>query len=175
MKINAWFLAILFLMASIVIPMTSMAQSTTSTVGINFVGDGSIEVDVTLQKLDKDTKALLKGATFELRDNDGKTVNVKESLTTNSKGEIKLKRLHPGKYVFVETKSPSGYQLDATPIAFEVDFAKPQAKVIAYNKKIADKLPQTGNKNTMNLVVLGLFMVMATGYGLCCQKNRNIF
>uniref|UniRef100_UPI0022424EBF SpaA isopeptide-forming pilin-related protein n=1 Tax=Enterococcus faecalis TaxID=1351 RepID=UPI0022424EBF len=53
----------------------------------------------------------------------------------DGKGEIHLTRLFPGKYTFVETKSPKGYQLDQTPIPFEVGFDQTSVKITAYNEK----------------------------------------
>ena len=171
------FLAVLFLLVSIfALPVSADSTSKTGTVGISFTGDGSIEVSVTLQKLDKDTKDKLSGATFELHDDNGKTVKVDESLTTNSKGEIHLERLKPGKYSFVETKSPTGYQLDSTPIPFEVDFGKTEATVIAYNQKQTSPqsnteqpkkqgiLPGTGMKGATGLVFLGVLILIGALY-----------
>lgn len=114
---------------------TTYAESKTSQAGITFTGDGSIEVSVILQKKDKETKEVLSGATFELRDEKGAVVEVAQSMTTDGKGEIHLTRLFPGKYTFVETKSPKGYQLDQTPIPFEVGFDQTSVKVTAYNEK----------------------------------------
>lgn len=114
---------------------TTYAESKTSQAGITFTGDGSIEVSVILQKKDKETNEVLSDATFELRDEKGSVVTVAQSMTTDGKGEIHLTRLFPGKYTFVETKSPKGYQLDQTPIPFEVGFDQISVKVTAYNEK----------------------------------------
>ena len=175
------FLAIIFLLVSLFVSLPVLADSTskTSTAGITFTGDGSIEVSVTLQKQDKDTKALLSGAHFELRDDQGQLMTVKETLTTDSQGEIHLKHLHPGKYKFVETKSPKGYQLDTTPIPFEVDFDKTEATVIAYNQKQTSPqtpsnhteqpkkhgfLPGTGMQDTTAYVFLGIVILIGVLY-----------
>lgn len=56
-------------------------------------------------------------------------------MTTNSKGEIHLTRLCPGRYTFVETKSPKGYELNQMPVPFEVGLKKTSAKVVVYNQK----------------------------------------
>ncbi|HAP3551167.1 TPA: LPXTG cell wall anchor domain-containing protein [Enterococcus faecalis] len=88
-----------------------------------------------MQKKDKETKEVLSDATFELRDEKGSVVEVAQSMTTDEKGEIHLTRLFPGKYTFVETKSPKGYRLDKTPIPFEVGFDQISVKVTAYNEK----------------------------------------
>ena len=165
------------------------ATSRTSQAGISFTGDGSIEVSVTLQKQDKDTKALLSGATFELRDESGQNVAVDETLTTDDKGEIHLDRLQPGKYTFVEIKSPEGYQLNTTPIPFEVSFDQTEATVIAYNQKITNSsgstqqntnssgstkqsekpkkqgfLPSTGMKDGTVYVFLGIIILIGALY-----------
>lgn len=165
------------------------ATSRTSQAGISFTGDGSIEVSVTLQKQDKDTKALLSGATFELRDESGQNVAVDETLTTDDKGEIHLDRLQPGKYTFVEIKSPEGYQLDTTPIPFEVSFDQTEATVITYNQKITNSsgstqqntnssgstkqsekpkkqgfLPSTGMKDGTVYVFLGIIILIGALY-----------
>lgn len=155
------------------------ATSRTSQAGISFTGDGSIEVSVTLQKQDKDTKALLSGATFELHDDIGQNVAVDGSLTTDDKGEIHLDRLQPGKYTFVEIKSPKGYQLDTTPIPFEVSFDQTEATVIAYNQKITNSsgstqqsekpkkqgfLPSTGMKDGTVYVFLGIIILIGALY-----------
>src|SRR5690625_3285318 len=62
----------------------------------------------------------LEGAVFELQDEDGNTL--RENLTTNSNGKLFVDNLKPGTYQFVETAAPFGYQLDDTPIKFEIEF-----------------------------------------------------
>lgn len=130
------------------------ADSKTSQAGINFTGDGTIEVNVTLTKKDIDTNQLLSGAEFELRSKNGQSVRINEKYVTDKNGQIHINRLLPGKYEFVETKSPEGYQLDSKPLLFEVNFEKTEANLIHYNKKINEEdsnkstkkrfLPQTG-------------------------------
>ncbi|EGO8763446.1 LPXTG cell wall anchor domain-containing protein [Enterococcus faecalis] len=134
-KIYQWLLMGSLMVLTFCLGITTYAESKTSQAGITFTGDGSIEVSVTLQKKDKETKEVLSDATFELRDEKGTVVEVVQSMTTDGKGEIHLTRLFPGKYTFVETKSPKGYQLDQTPIPFEVGFDQTSVKVTAYNEK----------------------------------------
>ena len=178
MKIKQFFCALL-LVASFIFTIPCLAESKTSQAGISFTGNGSIEVSVTLQKQDKDTKALLSGATFELHDESGQNVAVDESLTTDDKGEIYLDRLQPGKYTFVEIKSPKGYQLDTTPIPFDVSFDQTEATVIAYNQKVPDSqvsankteqpknqsfLPNTGMLSATTYIFLGLLLLIGALY-----------
>nr|AHJ78619.1 SpyLigase [synthetic construct] len=57
----------------------------------------------------------LAGATMELRDSSGKTIS-----TWISDGQVKDFYLYPGKYTFVETAAPDGYEV-ATAITFTVN------------------------------------------------------
>ncbi|MFJ8457488.1 SpaA isopeptide-forming pilin-related protein [Lysinibacillus xylanilyticus] len=61
---------------------------------------------------------VLPNAEFKLINQEGKVVVLK--LVTDKDGQIKVDNLRPGKYAFVETKAPEGYQLDEKPIDFEV-------------------------------------------------------
>ncbi|ESU74350.1 Collagen adhesion protein [Enterococcus faecalis CBRD01] len=61
---------------------------------------------------------LLSGATFKVLDAKGQTIQT--GLTTNSQGKIIAEHLAPGKYRFVETKAPTGYLLNTTPVPFEI-------------------------------------------------------
>ena len=61
---------------------------------------------------------LLSGATFKVLDAKGETIQT--GLTTNNQGEIIAEHLAPGKYRFVETKAPTGYLLNTTPVPFEI-------------------------------------------------------
>ncbi|HEP2342639.1 TPA: fibronectin binding protein [Streptococcus pyogenes] len=81
-------------------------------------GDMTIEEDsathIKFSKRDIDGKELA-GATMELRDSSGKTIS-----TWISDGQVKDFYLMPGKYTFVETAAPDGYEV-ATAITFTVN------------------------------------------------------
>ncbi|WAU29319.1 SpaA isopeptide-forming pilin-related protein [Lactiplantibacillus plantarum] len=81
--------------------------------------------DVTLTKTDATTKAALAGAVYELQDATGKVL--KMGLTTDTTGQLTVSGLTAGNYQFVETKAPSGYQLNAAPLSFTI---KPNQTVV---------------------------------------------
>ncbi|EUJ20979.1 SpaA isopeptide-forming pilin-related protein [Listeria aquatica] len=75
--------------------------------------------DVVLTKVDKaDTSKTLAGAEFSLKNSTG--ITIQSDLKTNEIGQLTVKDLAPGDYQFVETKAPTGYVLDATPIDFTI-------------------------------------------------------
>ncbi|MCP62539.1 LPXTG cell wall anchor domain-containing protein, partial [Listeria monocytogenes] len=89
---------------------------------------------VVLTKKDSATNTELADATFELRNEDGALVS--ENLVTDDNGEISVADLAPGDYKLIETKAPTGYQLDAAPVHFTIDFNQTEAaNVTKTNKK----------------------------------------
>lgn len=89
---------------------------------------------VILTKEDSVTKALLAGAEFELQKADG--TKIQDGLTTNVNGELSLSELAPGDYQFVETKAPTDYELDRTPVEFSIAFKQQTpTQVTKTNKK----------------------------------------
>ncbi|PAK68447.1 prealbumin-like fold domain-containing protein, partial [Staphylococcus haemolyticus] len=55
----------------------------------------------------------LSGAVFDLYRHQGPVSTIiKTGLITDSNGLITVDNLQPGDYYFVETKAPTGYQLD---------------------------------------------------------------
>ncbi|MBC1940288.1 collagen binding domain-containing protein [Listeria welshimeri] len=75
---------------------------------------------VILTKEDSETKAALSGAEFELQSANG--TKLKENLTTDADGKLEVAGLAPGDYKFVETKAPTGYELDGAPVEFTIEF-----------------------------------------------------
>ena len=85
---------------------------------------------VILKKVDENTGAVLKNAVFELQNSQGNVIET--NLTTDSSGLVTVGNLVPGKYKIIETQAPDGYELDATPIEFEI--VKNQQKPISLTK-----------------------------------------
>ncbi|MBC2327143.1 LPXTG cell wall anchor domain-containing protein [Listeria booriae] len=67
-----------------------------------------------ITKQDTTTKQPLSGATFELQDTSGNTIQ--SDLTTDFEGKITITDLPLGDYNLIETTAPTDYQLDSTPI-----------------------------------------------------------
>ncbi|MFJ6264144.1 SpaA isopeptide-forming pilin-related protein [Lysinibacillus xylanilyticus] len=83
---------------------------------------------VVLTKHAKDERGpVLPNAEFKLINQEGKVVVIK--LVTDKDGQIKVDNLRPGKYAFVETKAPNGYQLDAKSIDFEVSLVNEESVI----------------------------------------------
>ncbi len=106
-----------------------------------------VKGSVLLTKVDSKTGKTLAGAVFELQDAKGKTI--KADLVTDTFGRLAIADLKPGNYQLVETKAPSGYQIDQSPIAFEVtekmatntEIVKendPEKKAVRLEKKDSD-------------------------------------
>lgn len=73
---------------------------------------------VILTKSDDKTHKALEGAEFELQDSTGKVIQ--SNLVTDKDGNITVRGLPEGDYQFVETKAPTNYILDPTPVKFTV-------------------------------------------------------
>ncbi|ASI80600.1 collagen-binding protein [Bacillus cereus] len=98
------------------------SQTTTASVTAkNSLTKGAVE----LTKVDDIDGATLEGAVFKIVDMNGN--DVRSDLTTNKDGKISVSDLRPGDYQFIETKAPTGYDLNAKPIPFTI--TKGQAQV----------------------------------------------
>ena len=71
-----------------------------------------------LTKVDDIDGTTLEGAIFKIVDMDGK--DVRSDLTTDKDGKISVSDLRPGDYQFIETKAPTGYDLNIKPIPFTI-------------------------------------------------------
>ncbi|MYL58299.1 Cna B-type domain-containing protein, partial [Virgibacillus halodenitrificans] len=91
---------------------------------------------VKLVKKDDVTDATLKNATFKLVKANGELV--KENLTTNNQGELRIDDLFLGKYQLIETKAPAGYRLDETPIDIDITEDNQVIEKVMTNEKITD-------------------------------------
>lgn len=98
---------------------------------------------VELTKQDSKTKKGLANAVFELRQGDQV---IKRDLTTDDAGKLTVDQLAPGDYVFVETKAPTGYVLDQTPVKFTITTratGKPILVKLAKDNSLTPSTPPT--------------------------------
>ncbi|AIE78340.1 LPXTG-motif cell wall anchor domain protein [Bacillus cereus] len=80
---------------------------------------GSLQI---IKTDDKDQTKRLAGAEFTLKDVKGNVV--KEGITTDKSGTVKVDGLVPGEYTLEETKAPEGYELTKQVIHVTVDGEK---------------------------------------------------
>ena len=86
-------------------------------------------------KKDSDTKEALAGATFELKDKNGKLV---ETWVSTKEAKV-FNNLSEGTYTLTETKAPKGYVLNTKPMTYELKANNKTTTVIMYNKKEEEK------------------------------------
>ncbi|EUJ45593.1 SpaA isopeptide-forming pilin-related protein [Listeria riparia] len=81
----------------------------------NTLKTGSVE----LTKVDSaNHNIVLEGAVFSLLDDTGAVLQ--NGLTTDADGKLAVSDLKPGTYSLVETAAPAGYDLDSSPVTFEI-------------------------------------------------------
>ncbi|WP_347836443.1 SpaA isopeptide-forming pilin-related protein, partial [Gracilibacillus sp. JCM 18860] len=77
---------------------------------------------------------LLEGVVFELQDSEGKTLQ--EGLTTDGQGKLTIDDLDPGSYQLVETETIPGYDLDSTPIAFDIGLGQTEVSEASFENPL---------------------------------------
>lgn len=84
---------------------------------------------------------------------------------TDDKGIYTFEKLPAGKYYFQEYDAPTGYQLDDTPMLFEITENGEVVKCEMTNNKIPEKitsLPQTGDTTNITIFALGMLLSVST-------------
>lgn len=88
---------------------------------------------VVLTKIDDKSGKTLQGAVFDLQDSSGKTLQ--NGLETDKTGRLAIDNLEPGDYQLVEIQAPVGYELDATPVKFEIEKGQTKTKELEKSNK----------------------------------------
>lgn len=101
------------------------------------------ETEITIIKVDADTKAKMKDVEFELTDSNKNTVY--SDLRTNENGKIQIKNLIPGTYYLRETNTKDGYLKYDELIKIEVKLNE-KVTVTVNNKKEDKPIIETSKK-----------------------------
>ncbi|RXV47112.1 hypothetical protein CYQ27_04130 [Enterococcus faecalis] len=125
---------------------------------------------VQLTKTDEETKVALAGAVFELQDKAGKVLQ--KDLTTDKDGHILVENLASGEYQFVETKAPTGYELDQTPVTFTLERGQTETvKVSKTNKLILGSVVLTKTDDKSGAALQGAVFELQDKDGKVLQSN----
>lgn len=126
------------------------------------VSDGKVLPDTGVRILNKDKKIVVEGK-------------------TDSQGRFSFEKLPKGVYYFQEFEAPAGYQIDETPIKFEIKEDGEIVKCAMTNQLIPRKqetnilasLPQTGEENSLLGIALGSLLVASVaGYYYYTKKKK---
>ncbi|EAF0859633.1 LPXTG cell wall anchor domain-containing protein [Listeria monocytogenes] len=127
------------------------------------VSNGKELPDTGVRILDKDKKIIIEGK-------------------TDHQGRFSFENLPRGIYYFQEYKAPTGYQIDETPIKFEIQEDGEVVKCNMTNEMIPSKketsvtgsLPQTGEVVSFAGIILGsLLLAGVAGYYLYNKKKKH--
>lgn len=123
------------------------------------VSDGKTLPNTGIRILDKDKKVVIEGK-------------------TDNQGQFIFEKLPKGVYYFQEFDAPSGYQLDETPIQFEIKEEGEIVKCTMTNQLIPNEkgsLPQTGETTSILGIALGSFLLLgvASYYFYTKKKQGN--
>jgi uncharacterized surface anchored protein len=136
-----------------------------------------VESQVSISKLDSDSKELVAGATLEVKDKDG---NVIETFVSEDTAHI-INGLSAGTYTVTETDAPDGYELSTTPVEFTVtEGSEEVVNVVVYNTKEATEtsgeeiaVPPTGKNKTAISSMIGLIIMVIGSVFITKKVKKN--
>ncbi|HGM4082866.1 TPA: SpaA isopeptide-forming pilin-related protein [Listeria monocytogenes] len=104
-----------------------------------------------------------------------KEQNVVIEGKTNEKGIFKFHQLPKGVYYFQEFEAPLGYQIDETPLKFEIKEDGETVKVDMTNRKVTTdgKLPQTGDSTNISLCIAGAVLSL-TALAFILKRRKQV-
>jgi len=140
---------------------------------------------ITLTKVDGEDGKKLEGAEFELRDKNGKPVEIdgkKVVGTSDVNGVITWNKLPYGEYQIVETKAPTYKKEDGTTGSYQqlreairvtIDADHKVITLTVENNKSGWILPSTGGMGTILFTVVGLVLMMVAAFIFFRKKATN--
>ncbi|WP_253197683.1 SpaA isopeptide-forming pilin-related protein [Clostridium algidicarnis] len=130
-----------------------------------------IKGNVELMKIDVVSGEALPNTGIRILDEDQ---NVIIEGKTNEQGLFKFRQLPKGVYYFQEFEAPEQYQLDETPLKFEIKENGETVKVDMTNRKVTTdgKLPQTGETTNLSLYVAGAVLSLAV-LGILLKRRKQ--
>ena len=96
------------------------------------------ETEIIIEKFDNETQEKLKGAKFEILNENNEVVKVEE---TNENGQIVLSELMPGSYYIKEINPPNGYEINSELFKVKVEMNDKQTIRIVNNKIVIEEPP----------------------------------
>ncbi|WIK66027.1 SpaA isopeptide-forming pilin-related protein [Globicatella sanguinis] len=111
------------------------------------VKNTAYKTSLTLVKKDSLNKNVLAGAEFRLTKENDTTFN--QTIQSDKDGKIQFTNLTIGKYTLQESKAPTGYKLNSTPMTFEV-VAKPDNSGLTINYLTNNFITVEGTENVVN-------------------------
>ena len=121
------------------------------------VSDGKTLPNTGICILDKDKKVVIEGE-------------------TDNQGQFTFEKLPKGVYYFQEVEASAGYQLDETPIQFEIKEDGEVVKCTMTNQLTPtekENLPQTGEKTSILGIVLGSLLLVGIASYYFYKKKRQ--
>lgn len=143
---------------------------TESTILLTFHNDlkkGTVE----LTKKDDTTGELLSDTGVRILDSE--KIIIAEGRT-DTDGHFIFEQLPKGVYYFQEFDAPENYQLDETPLQFEIKENGEVVKCVMTNQKIktTKELPKTGTMTSAAILLAGL-VVSSTALGVLYHRRKN--
>lgn len=125
---------------------------------------------VTIEKRSAEDNSLLEGAEFCIYNEDG---TLYACGTTDKSGTVKFERLPYGKYYFIETKAPKGYEKSEEKIFFEVD-EENNTILLSMDNNIIIEVPNTDKTEVKKLIIGGVLLILiGAGVIIYAAKKRK--